>query len=179
MNTEAFPLTKKCVDDYAAVHQARSIPDYVDRGMDAYCTEMLPLLFGGEWQHKWKYSLSARPVCDSCYYYGNKPRVIPVTLNSNGLFDHSRVFRRKGTKGPLNWANGVITGHPYGNPNGMLWPNATEVAPRFARMFGVSVWARKDLSIYFPGQTVLVIASPELNGRDPTEFGFVDIGREV
>ncbi len=86
--------------------------------------------------------------------------------NRHELFDHGRLFRKRGFKGLTTWENSALIGEPYQMPDknlaGMAW----------LKERGVAVWARADLSLWCPGWTNLVIASRDLRNLNAADYGF-------
>ncbi len=133
----------------------------------AYAAELLPALLGGEWR------TSDRVLKGRAFLF--RPYREHAAAGCHALFDHPLHFRRCGTRGPLTWRNGALLGQPYDvfGKDGALRDMAMADAAEFARRHGVGVWARRDLSAWYPGWTALVVAALDLCPDDAARFGFV------
>jgi hypothetical protein len=120
---------------------------------EAFAAQLLPSILGGEWE------VAARQ-----YFPGE----LEVAHSDFGapLFDHRRLFRRRGMRGGNTLANSVLIGHPY-----QLDDEALDQAARLSAR-GIGVWTHDDLSSWYPGWTRLVIASPRLMTLAPSDYGF-------
>jgi hypothetical protein len=145
----------------------QTVKDYNDARAvveSAYATELLPTILGGVW----KETMSQIREPTGMRYYR------PVCGNYYKLFDHPLHFRRVGAKGTATWENTVIVAHPYNIfEDGVLHDYIVKTAKRFVDSNHVGLWARPDLSSWFPGHTALVIAGKNL--RDAGQFGFVSM----
>jgi hypothetical protein len=133
--------------------------------MAAYAGEMLPAILGGEWIRS-RVSLHARGRSRGSYVY---------IAGEVGLFDHPIHFRSRHSKGRLTWDNCVIIGQPYlslRGPDGERDKLSVGMATELRETFGVGVWARDDLSAWYPGWTVLVLAARGLKPEKAADFGF-------
>ena len=117
---------------------------------EAYATELLPAILGGEWQP----ARSPDWVGDLIRYPG-RPRIGCPPIDTHEMFDHPIVFRRKGYKGPLTWRIAAIVGRPYRviDSVGAFTPEAAHGARWLAEKQGVGYWVRRDLSAWYPGWT--------------------------
>jgi hypothetical protein len=102
---------------------------------------------------------------------------MPVSCRADSyhtLFDHPLHYRRVGAKGPLTWKIGILIGRPYNvfDEHGTAQSAARTSAAGVALAHSVGIWARRDLSAWFPGATSLVIAARGLPD-DPERFGFI------
>ena len=136
----------------------------------AYASELLPAILGGAWRR----TESAVREPTGLRYYGR-----PIYSDYYTLFDHPLHFRRAGTKGMATWTNAVVVGRPYnifkdGNPR----DEAVRHAESLVEKHHVGVWARPDLSAWYPGSTALVIAGKGLRAEDADRFGFVALAGE-
>ena len=155
-----FPrLTEACrlIAREAPRHRTNAAADAA--ALAAYADELLPIILGGRWQR----SHVAVPRGGDGRY-----------IDAHALFDDRLVFRRAGTRGRLTWQHAAVIGMPYGalDPIDRLPADQATAAASHLADSGVGVWARVDLSCWFPGNSQLVIAAPGLLDRDPAEFGF-------
>lgn len=125
----------------------------------AYASELLPAILGGEWAETKRSLFVRQPGTRDDFF---------LAPHFHDLFDHPLHFRRRGAKGPLTWKNCVLIGQPYpAEPD-----QGAEQALALARHFGVGVWRRDDLSAWYPGVTMLVIAAQGLTPQNAQKFGF-------
>jgi hypothetical protein len=131
--------------------------------VSAYASELLPAILGGSWKQTdstvWSPGLMRRPVYSDYH----------------GIFDHPVQFRRRGAKGPSTWKNWIILGRPYGlfDDDGSVNPRHRDLAVHLSAREDVGVWARADLSAWFPGWTSLVVAARGLRAADAPRFGLI------
>jgi len=128
---------------------------------NAYATELLPAITGGR---TWKRTTRAFYAARS-----GRRRKCYVEGEFHGLFDHALTFRNgAGTK---TWHSCALIGQPY--------PDISEdEADKLCAEFPVGVWARDDLSAWYPGWTMLVVAADRywLKPEAATQFGFRAVG---
>jgi hypothetical protein len=123
-----------------------------------YGDELLPAILGGRWQH-------------------SSALISPLPPSSRVLLDHRLVFRHPPACGRLQLRDAVLIGMPYHVfiEDGTVNPYALEAAVQL-RARGLGVWARSDLSLWYPGYSQLVIATPALRHRDDApRFGFTSL----
>jgi hypothetical protein len=114
-----------------------------DAARNAYSTELLPDIIGGQWRRSERnWSL--------------------LKDSSQRCFDHGDVFRSRNGKGPNRWDICAVIAHPYARPE----IEDITLPPE------VGLWTRPNLSAWYPGHTWLVVAATGLRGRDPAQFGF-------
>jgi hypothetical protein len=152
-----FPQLTVAIADIAArvddegktFHAARQ------RAIDCYADEMPPALLGGEWSHG----------------QADVPWTDKYALE---LFDHLLWFHRQG-HGVRNWQTCALLGSPYRSEivdeTGEFTLDFLVAAqPLLARKVGV--WTNNDLSWWFPGQTICVLAAAGLAPERASRFGF-------
>lgn len=130
----------------------------------AYADELLPALFGGSW--KWLDYGRTRGALSMLGSHG-------VGMG-RGLLDHGITFRPVGLRGNAAKERSVFIGMPYYafDDDGDLSDGAKADATAW-RQRGFGVWARPDLSAWYPGSTNLVlIAAALLYRSDAADFGF-------
>jgi hypothetical protein len=131
-----------------------------------YADELLPVLLPGEWR------VTKR---DPHNAYAVLPRPDRYHANLHTLLDHAIVYRRAGTRGPINAQCAAVIGLPYDaldKDDGSITGRAIDEASFLAR-YGIGVWVRANLSAWYPGWTQLVVAAAGLLGRtDAEKFGF-------
>lgn len=125
---------------------------------EAYVAELLPTLLPSEW------------IVSRRDWY---PFMMDWAYFDRSLFDHADVFRRRGARGPNTWRNCALVGHPYGDPRDRRghW-HISDDYRSWLHEQGLGVWARPDLSFWYPGWTWLVIAAQGLRDCDASGFGF-------
>lgn len=128
-------------------------------GAALYGSILLPTIFPGT---KWKRSDGSYAMLDCSTSEGWEGP------NTHSLFDHPLSFRKLGTRGPTTWINTVVFGQPYGLPSGSDVPAVIEWLAGKC----VTIWWRKDLSMWYPGWTVLVLAARGLKTKCAADFGF-------
>jgi hypothetical protein len=133
--------------------------------VEAYASELLPEILGGEWQ------TTDTTLREPPGTVGRRP----VYSDYIVLFDHPLSFRRRGARGPSTWDNWAIAGRPYNtfDKDGSVKAESRNLAAHLAAQYRVGVWARPDLSAWFPGSTRLVVAARGLNTAEAARFGFV------
>jgi hypothetical protein len=145
------------------------------RVIDAYASELLPAILGGEWQRSHRTLIVKTPPLPRGY-----ARATIVAGDwCRTLFDHPLHFHRRGSNGKLSWANCALIGQPYSSVMGKGGILADKGAIQDATSLaahGVGVWVRRDLSVWSPGGTILVIAAQGLHPEDAASFGFVALG---
>jgi hypothetical protein len=134
----------------------------------AYATEMLPAILGGTWR-----KTNSQITVRKGQYYVEWP-----ASYCRVLFDHPLHYRTSASlarRGKATWGNTVIVGRPYAtfDEAGHLRDEAAQNAQDLAERFNVGVWARPDLSAWFPGSTALVIAARGIVPQNAAAFGFV------
>lgn len=130
----------------------------------AYASELLPAILGGSWKKT-----------DSTVWIPSRGLIgRPVYSDYHELFDHPVQFRRRGAKGASTWESWVILGRPYNtfDKHGSVNPRHRDLAGHLSTRQDVGVWARRDLSAWFPGSTSLVVAARGLRAEDAPKFGF-------
>jgi hypothetical protein len=141
----------------------------------AYASELLPAVLGGAWTR----TDAALKV--------PAPRTFTGTelLYGHGqyyhdLLDHPLHFRRRGTSGMLTLKDGAVIGRPYNafDKAGVLLAAARRAARDLAARYYASVWARPDLSSWYPGWTALVVVARGLEPGAAERFGFVALAEE-
>lgn len=130
---------------------------------DAYATELLPTILGGQWKR-------TRKTLKAPSELAGRPEY-PLFGHHN-LFDHHLVFRRiGGVPGSTAWRNCAAIGLPYEHKE-----QATKEAAAVVQKYGVGVWTRPDLSAWYPGWTCLVVAAIGLRPEDAARCGFKALG---
>jgi len=193
MNQDLFPQARKAVEallaherhcDKATANGTRyagkalhkksfRLGAAVHRG---YAKEMLPAL------------LSSGPFVKSRGSVSEGSPIIPLAFILRGgmerlggkewqwdmdtLLDHVTVFRRKGARRKVSWADSVLISHPY------CLPDHPIVLPPHVEALGLGIWARPDLSSWHSHTTLLVIAKG-LPSELAASFGFTDLTRGV
>ena len=132
----------------------------------AIAVELLPTIFGGEWQ---------TAAADPCELLGIDQHTIHgLSLLANGS---DVVFVPKHAPDRPSLSSAVLVGQPCVDLGANSDPNG-DVASECARYLtwerGVSVWASAELSTFWPGDTMLVLIARGLPA-DPTTYGFVDL----
>jgi hypothetical protein len=143
-------------DEGKAFHAARQ------RAIDGYRDEMLPALLGGEWAH----GSSDAPW---------------LGQYASELFDHLLWFHRQG-HGVRNWSSCALLGSPYraeivDETGEFTLEFLVAAQPLLERKVGV--WTSNDLSWWFPGHTICVLAAAGLEPERACEFGFRAVPRGI
>jgi hypothetical protein len=92
-----FPQLTAAIADIAAFMDDDEDPNFdaaQKRAVDAYSTELLPTVLGGEWSR-------------------GQPGVSWPDQYALELFDHPIWFRRRDARGPRTWQDCVVLGSPY------------------------------------------------------------------
>jgi hypothetical protein len=160
-----YPDINSSYEYRAAWRRASNNKDAARSAMvETYGSELLPAILGGEWKLT-KRELVVRMRSQEVWWPCCSP-----------LFDHPLNFRLR-SRGALTWKNCAAIGHPY-----ILYDNIERTsldkrmllkAEGLARRFGIGIWARPDLSAWYPGRTSLVIAALGLAPARAAEFGFI------
>lgn len=134
-----------------------------DQVLATYASEILPATLGGEWRHT-----------HATLYVPSPGRPRAYVAGSVGLFDHPLHFRRERPKGKLTWSNCALIGQPYLSKRADGTRDQWSLAEAAALItdYGVGVWARDDLSAWYPGWTTLVLAAKGLRPDAAASFGF-------
>jgi hypothetical protein len=174
-----FPRLLKTISHIRSLG-ARATPEHdaaVKKAHQLIATELLPAILGGSWRGRTAWPLHI--IRDM----GREGWV-----QTCGLFDHPRFYRRTGYLRHHDWRAGVLVGEPYNAiklENGKLHvlSDGTE-AWRFLDYEGMDTWISTTLSPHYPGWTKLVLTSASLRGRaaDASRFGFIamsDVSRDA
>ena len=80
----------------------------------------------------------------------------------------------------LTLKDGAVIGRPYNafDKAGVLLAAARRAARDLAARYYASVWARPDLSSWYPGWTALVVVARGLEPGAAERFGFVALAEE-
>jgi hypothetical protein len=141
----------------------------------AYASELLPALLGGAWTRT--DAMLKVPAPDT--FTGTESLYGQAEFYSF-LLDHPLRFRRRGTSGMLTLKNGAVIGRPYNafDKAGVPLDAARRAARDLAFRYHASVWARPDLSSWYPGWTALVVVARGLEPGAAERFGFVAFAEE-
>jgi hypothetical protein len=141
----------------------------------AYASELLPALLGGAWAQ----TDAALKVPAPDTFTGTELLYGQRDYYHN-LLDHPLHFRRHGTSGMLTLKDGAVIGRPYNafDKVGALLDTARRAARDLAARYYASVWARPDLSSWYPGWTALVVVARGLEPGAAERFGFVALAEE-
>jgi hypothetical protein len=121
---------------------------------EAIRSEMLPLIFGGEFK------------------VGKAPSTDWEVWRQRPLNDHLKAFRRKGTRGPATFANSVIVAEPYIFHDGKINADAIVQAKWLRHRLRLGTWYRGDLSPWNPGDSRLILIAQELSVYEAETYGF-------
>jgi hypothetical protein len=156
-----FPQLTAAIADIAAFIDADDdeSPDFdaaQQRAVDAYRNELLPMVLGGEWSR-------------------GRPGVPWSEQYSLELFDHPIWFRRRDACGPRSWQNCAVLGNPYRSEVidevGDFTPEFLAAAQPLLRQW-IGIWTSDEVSWWFPGQTICVLAAAGLEPDRASGFGF-------
>jgi hypothetical protein len=141
----------------------------------AYGMEMLQAILGGWWRET-----------DSRIYFRQTSRSHPINVaGEHRLLDHPIHYRQVGARGRATFNNTAIIAHPYD-----IWSpqrrdpddipeKVRQEARRIADTYEVGIWARPDLSHWFPGWTALLLVARNLLPEDAERWGFIALGDGV
>jgi hypothetical protein len=154
-----FPQLTDAIADIAAHADDDESLDFdaaQQRAVDAYGNELLPTVLGGEWTR-------------------GQPGMPWSEQYSLELFDHPIWFRRRNARGPRTWQDCAVLGCPYRrevvDETGDLALDFLAAAQPLLRQ-KVGIWTSGELSWWFPGQTICVLAAVGLEPDRASRFGF-------
>jgi hypothetical protein len=161
-----FPELRAAIVDVAAFMDDDEGPDFnaaQQRAIDAYSSELLPRVLGGEWSR-------------------GKPGVPWSDRYSLELFNHPIWFRRRDARGPRTWRDCAVLRNPYrrevvAETGELALDFLTAARPLLERRIGI--WMNSELSWWYPGQAICVLVAAGLESEQASGFGFRPVCRGI